>query len=153
VLYLTIIKKQTDMNKLETLGLTDVTSKTQKKNGTVCYYDPITDCDYLSYSSGYVRRAYTKATHYSSRLHRTIYQLNPTKKTTRYYKGEGYPVTERILIHNPGYRIHLLSRAVVNYRKNSANTGTLTHVIAGVDFSESINQLNNLSIYENTKTN
>jgi len=104
------------MNKLETLGLTNVTSKTQKKNGTECYYDPIADCDYLSYRSGYVRRAYTKATHYSSRLHRTIYQLNPQRKARRFWNETEYEVTERILIHNPGYRIHLLTRAVVNYR-------------------------------------
>ena len=106
------------MNKLETLGLVEITSKTQKKNGTVCYYDPITDCDYLSYASGYVRRAYTKATHYSSRLHRTIYQLNPQKKARRFWNEREYEVTERILIHNPGYRMHLLAKAVVNYRNN-----------------------------------
>jgi len=110
------------MNKLETLGLIETTSKTQKKNGTLCFHDPIADCDYLSYSSGYVRRAYnivdTKATHYSSRLHRTIYQLNPTKKVREYYKGDEYQMTARILIHNPGYRIHLLAKAVVNYRNN-----------------------------------
>jgi len=107
------------MNKLETLGLIETTSKTQKKNGTVCFYDPIADCDYLSYASGYVRRAYTKATHYSSRLHRTIYQLNPQKKGRRFWNETEYEVTERILIHNPGYRIHLLARAVVNYRNNN----------------------------------
>ena len=105
------------MNKLETLGLIETTSKTQKKNGTRCFHDDITKCDYLTYSSGYVRRAYTSKSYYGDVL-RTIYQLNPTKKVREYYKGDEYQMTERILIHNPGYRIHLLSKAVVNYRNN-----------------------------------
>ena len=103
------------MNKLETLGLVETTSKTQKKNGTLCFHDPISDCDYLSYSSGYVRRAYTAKSYYG-KMARTIYQLNPTKKISEYYKDEEYRVTKRILIHNPGYRIHLLAKSVVNYR-------------------------------------
>jgi hypothetical protein len=105
------------MNKLEALGLVETTSKTQKKNGTVCYHDPITDCDYLSYKSGYVRRAYTTKSQYGNGT-RTIYQLNPQKKGRRFYKETEYEVTERILIHNPGYRMHLLSRAAVNYRNH-----------------------------------
>jgi hypothetical protein len=104
--------------KLKALGLVETTSKTQKKNGTVCYYDPIADCDYLSYASGYVRRAYTKPAYYYSGLHRTIYQLNPQKKGRRFWNETEYEVTERILIHNPKYRLELISRSVSNYRKH-----------------------------------
>jgi len=103
------------MNKLESLGLTETTSRTQNKNGTRCFHDPITDCDYLSYQSGYVRRAYSAKSYYGNTA-RVIYQLNPQKKGRRFYKDVEYMVTERILIQNPGYRLHLLSKAVVNYR-------------------------------------
>jgi hypothetical protein len=120
VLYLIIIKKAIDMNKLETLGLVEITSKTQKKNGTRCFYDPIADCDYLSYESGYVRRAYTKATHYSSRLHRTIYQLN--LKGRGYYKCQHkdkiYETTVRLMIPSEQARLDRLAKCVVIYRKN-----------------------------------
>jgi hypothetical protein len=106
------------MNKLESLGLVETTSKTQKNNGTVRFHDPITGCDYLSYSSGYVRRSYTGKSGFGRTI-RTIYQLNPRKKARRFYGETEYQVNETILIHNPGYRIHLLARAVVNYRNKN----------------------------------
>ena len=48
------------MNKLQSLKCFEVTSQTQANNGTVCYHDPIANCDYLSYENGYIRRAYTR---------------------------------------------------------------------------------------------
>ena len=72
------------MNKLQTLKCIEVTSQAQADNGTLCYHDPIANCDYLSYENGYVRRAYTrsyvtpKGYKYKNR---SIYQLNPTKLT------------------------------------------------------------------------
>mgnify|MGYP001024986933 CR=1 FL=1 len=109
--------------KLETLGLVEVTSQRQADNGTVCFHDPITNCDYLSYESGYIRRSYTR--NYKNYKgyewsHRTIYQLNPTKKSTYEWNGKTWPSTERIMIHDPNYRLELLTRAVVNYRKNQS---------------------------------
>ena len=46
------------MNKLETLKCIELTSQRQADNGTICYHDPVTGCDYLSYESGYIRRSY-----------------------------------------------------------------------------------------------
>ena len=104
--------------KLETLGLVEVTSQRQADNGTVCFHDPITNCDYLSYESGYIRRRYKTKAWYSRKTIETIYQLNPTKKTQVKGLWSDYSRTERILIHNPNYRLELLARAVANYRKN-----------------------------------
>ena len=109
------------MNKLETLGLVNTTSATQKKNGTVCYYDPITDCDYLSYESGYVRRAYARPAYYnSSRLHRTIYQLNLTRKgyIKSSFSDAIYETTVRMPIMEADKRIDRLAHCVITYRNN-----------------------------------
>lgn len=108
------------MNKLQSLKCVEVTSQTQADNGTICYHDPITNTDYLSYESGYIRRAYTR--NYSNRggygwSHRTIYQLNPTRKSIYEYGGSSYPCTERIMIEDPNERMDRLAKAVVNYRK------------------------------------
>lgn len=108
------------MNKLEALGLVETTSKTQKKNGTRCWYDPIADCDYLSYSTGYVRRAYTYCSYRSGKLDRTIYQLNKTRKWVWISErtGKVYPTTERIMIPNSVDRLERLSHCVAVYRNN-----------------------------------
>ena len=107
------------MNKLETLGLIEQTSTTQANNGTRCFYDPITDCDYLSYESGYVRRAYTHASYWSSSLQRSIYQLNKTRKTLRTYKDNEYECTERIMIPNAVDRLERIAHCAATYRKNN----------------------------------
>lgn len=104
--------------KLKTLGLTETTSKTQEKNGTRCFYDPIADCDYLSYESGYVRRAYTHATPWSSRIQRAIYQLNKTRKGTFESRGVVYDCTERIMIPTEESRLERLAHCVATYRNN-----------------------------------
>ena len=105
------------MNKLETLGLVNTTSAIQKKNGTVCYYDPITDCDYLSYESGYVRRAYTRPTYYSPRV---IYQLNLTRKgyIKSSFSDAIYETTVRMPIMEADKRIDRLAHCVITYRNN-----------------------------------
>lgn len=110
------------MNKLQTLKCVEVTSQTQADNGTICYHDPITNTDYLSYENGYIRRAYTRnySNHSGYRWsNRTIYQLNPTRKGRYYSKftGKMYDCVERIMIENPNERLDRLARAVVNYRK------------------------------------
>ena len=108
------------MNKLQSLKCVEVTSQTQADNGTICYHDPITNTDYLSYESGYIRSAYTR--NYENYKgygwsNRTIYQLNPTKKTTHEWNGSLWPSTERIMIEDPNERLDRLAKAVVNYRK------------------------------------
>ena len=110
------------MNKLQTLKCIEVTSQTQADNGTICYHDPIANCDYLSYENGYIRRAYTK-THKTSYgmiyKNRSIYQLNPTKLTpwTSSFDGKTYYTKERLMVMDPEQRMEHITRAVVNYRQ------------------------------------
>lgn len=107
--------------KLSTLGLVEVTTQRQADNGTICFHDPVTGCDYMSYESGYVRRAY-KTISYIGYGYQAIYQLNKTRKATRVseWSGKEYECIERILEPNPDVRIDMIARAVVNYRKNQA---------------------------------
>jgi len=102
--------------KLNTLGLMEQTSTAQANNGTRCFYDPLADCDYLSYESGYVRRAYTRSSYWTSRLVRSIYQLNKTKQTKSKY-GDLYN-TERIMIPYPSARLERIAHCAVVYRNN-----------------------------------
>ena len=110
------------MNKLQALKCIELTSQTQADNGTICYHDPITNTDYLSYENGYVRRAYTRS-HVTSKgykyKNRSIYQLNPTKLTPRFssWDGSRYYEKERLMVMDPEQRMEILSRAVVNYRQ------------------------------------
>lgn len=104
--------------KLKTLGLVETTSKTQKKNGTLCFHDPISGCDYLSYSSGYVRRAFKATSSWYERPVRTIYQLNKTRKGFYEYKGRLYDTTERIMIPSEKSRLERLAHCVATYRNN-----------------------------------
>ena len=107
------------MNKLESLKCVEVTSQRQANNGTVCYHDPITGCDYLSYESGYIRRSYsTKHWRGGSEI-RVIYQLNPKRKGyhTSKWSGNTYECVERVMIPTHEERMDRLARAVANYRK------------------------------------
>ncbi|MDC0008770.1 hypothetical protein OAE73_00215 [bacterium] len=109
------------MNKLETLKCIELTSQRQADNGTICYHDPETGCDYLSYESGYIRRSYkTPSPWIPNKMRETIYQLNPQSKGyyISEYTGNIYETTARVMIHNPQERLDRLARAVVNYRKN-----------------------------------
>ena len=101
--------------KLKTLGLVETTSKTQKKNGTRCFHDSIAGCDYLSYSSGYVRRAFKPRKSWMGTT-RTIYQLNKTRKGIYEYKGKTYDTTVRIMIPNEDSRLERLAYCVATYR-------------------------------------
>lgn len=96
------------MTKTQALKLVEITSQRQADNGTVCYFDPITKCTYMSYESGYVRRAY-QTRNWRGNLITTIYQVNKTRQTT--YR-------ERILIPTYEDRLDLICRAAVNYRKS-----------------------------------
>lgn len=111
------------MNKLQALKCIELTSQTQADNGTICYHDPITNTDYLSYENGYVRRAYTKSyvtpKGYKYK-NRSIYQLNPTKLTPRFssWDGSRYYEKERLMVTDPAERLEILAKAVVNFRKH-----------------------------------
>jgi hypothetical protein len=102
--------------KLKSLGLIEQTSKTQKKNGTRSFYDPIADCNYLSYDVGYVRREYTRPSYWSGRLYRVIYQINKTRKYKSEY-GDWYN-TARIMIPYPSARLERIAHCAVVYRNN-----------------------------------
>ena len=107
------------MNKLETLKCVEVTSQTQANNGTICYHDPITGCDYMSYENGYIRRAYKTVGWRSGQPTRVLYQLNPKRKAEHVspYSGKTYECVERVMITDTQERLDRLARAVANYRK------------------------------------
>lgn len=110
------------MTKTQAIGLIEVTSQTQANNGTQCFHDPITKCDYMSYESGYVRRKYFVCRNYLGHSINTIYQVNKTRKVPVTYKawnGNTYnsEKVERILEMDPEKRIDIVVRATTNYRK------------------------------------
>lgn len=107
------------MNKAQALKLVEVTSQRQADNGSVCYHDPITNCDYISYASGYVRRKYS-ARNWRGILITTVYQLNKTrivKSESTWYPGKFTERTERVLEMDPQARMEIIYRAAANYRK------------------------------------
>ena len=106
------------MNKLEALRCIEVTSQRQADNGTICYHDPVTGADYLSYESGYIRRSYKTKSWRTGKDLTTIYQLNPQRKGEWIspYTGETFDTVERVMVDNPEERLERLARAVANYR-------------------------------------
>ena len=106
------------MTKTQALKLVEITSQRQADNGTVCYFDPIAKCTYMSYESGYVRRAY-ETKNWRGQVLRTIYQVNKTRQAKRVsdWSGCEYFQTERILIPTHEDRLDLICRAAVNYRQ------------------------------------
>ena len=115
---------------LQLLGIQDVTTKQQKKNGTREFKLPVKDqyggeIHVASFASGYVRR--TKAGGYCP-----SWQLNKTKKQKRYVEMTDYdtgrPVirtfkdTVRILIEDEQDRLeYLISFCLKNYYIGQAN--------------------------------
>lgn len=96
--------------KLESLRLIETTSKRQIKNGTQMFHDPLTECDYLSYVSGYVRR---------KPKYSPIYQLNKTKRVIselNWFPGKFVESTQRIMEMNAENRLEIIANATVNYR-------------------------------------
>ena len=108
------------------LGIVEVTSKTQKKNGTRRFRMPFKldgreNVEFAVYKSGYVRK--TKGFVF------TCYQINPTRKSTQRYfkvtsgKHKGYywkfaDGRDRILINSETERLqYLLDFLVRNYFK------------------------------------
>lgn len=107
------------MTRTQTIGLVEVTSQVQANNGTQCFHDPITGCDYISYESGYVRRKLPAISWRTGKRHFPIYQLNKTRKVQReldWFPGKFVECTERILEMEPDKRIDIVVRAAINYR-------------------------------------
>ena len=109
------------MNKAQSLRLFEVTSQRQADNGTVCFHDPIANCDYMSYESGYVRRKYS-ARNWRGNVINTVYQLNKTRQVPTEYtnwNGNIYTSTktERILEMDPEKRMEIIYRGATNYRR------------------------------------
>lgn len=108
------------MTKIQALRLIEITSQRQANNGTVCFHDPLTKTDYMSYESGYVRRKYSTTSWRTGRNLNTIYQLNKTKMVKReltWLPGKFVKCTERVLEMDSEKRLDLICRAAVNYRK------------------------------------
>ena len=107
---------------LQLLGIQEVTTKQQKKNGTREFKLPV-KCQYggaihvASFASGYVRR--TKAGGYCP-----SWQLNKTKKKfeKEWPNGYKYYSTERILIPKEQDRLeYLIAFCLKNYYIGQAN--------------------------------
>ena len=106
-------------NKIQLLGIQEVTTKRQKANGTREFKLPVRDqygaaIHVASFGSGYVRR--TKAGGYCP-----SWQLNKTKKVppTKDYK---WPSIERILILDEQERLdYLIAFCLKNYYIGQAN--------------------------------
>ena len=102
---------------MQLLGIQEVTTKKQSKNGTREFKLPIKDqyakpIYVASFVSGYVRR--TKANGYSP-----SWQLNKTKKTK---SKHGWDMIERILIPNEADRLeYLIAFCLKNYYIGQAN--------------------------------
>ena len=102
---------------MQLLGIQEVTTKQQAKNGTREFKLPIKDQHskpiyVASFTSGYVRR--TKANGYSP-----SWQLNKTRKIK---SKHGWDMIERILIPNEADRLeYLVSFCLKNYYIGQAN--------------------------------
>ena len=116
-------------NKLQLLGIQEVTTKRQKANGTREFKLPINDpygdaIHVASFATGYVRRTRTTG--------RSDWQLNKTRQEKRYVEMKDYdtgrPVirtfkdTVRILIEDEQERLeYLISYCLKNYYIGQAN--------------------------------
>jgi len=108
-------------DKLQLLGIQEVTTKRQKANGTREFKLPINDpygdaIHVASYSTGYVRRTRTTG--------RSDWQLNKTKKNfeKEWSNGYKYYSTERILIPDEQDRLeYLIAFCLKNYYIGQAN--------------------------------
>jgi transposase-like protein len=106
---------------MQLLGIQEVTTKRQKKNGTREFELPIKDAwsskkiRVASFKTGYVRNQNSASSNY---------QLNKTKKSfvKEYDNGYKYYSTERILIPNEQDRLkYLISYCLKNYYIGKAN--------------------------------
>ena len=99
------------------LGIKDVTTDRQHKNGTTVYELPISQVwqtldpkplRFATYTTGYVRNI--------SESNSSCYQINKTKKVSTRTSGYAYDTIERILIHDWEDRIIYLAKFIIkNY--------------------------------------
>jgi hypothetical protein len=88
----------------------EITSNCQAKRGNLAYLDPITDCMYISYANGYVRR-HSIWTHYMGFPTKTMYPIN--RRLSRDDKGN-----RNILLEpDPQKRMEMLVRSIRLLRK------------------------------------
>jgi len=97
-------------------GISDVSSDTQRKNGTIFIFDTESKVYYGIYSSGYVRRI-VKHVGWNQ-----MYQINPVIKVKRpanYGNGQfiSYMV-DRILFTDPIEAMYCCIRGILNRRKD-----------------------------------
>ena len=124
---------------LQLLGIQEVTTKRQKKNGTREFKLPVKDqyggeIHVATFASGYVRR--TKAGGYCP-----SWQLNKTKKNfeKEWPNGYKYYSTERILIPNEQDRLsYLISFCLKNYYIGQANMLSSGKFVAKWKYDEAI---------------
>ena len=106
------------------LGLKDITTNCQKKNGTMMFHDPETDSSYGLYSkSGYVRRL-IKARQYPWNTVNDIYMyplnqrpLVPTEYKTYDGQTRTYKSKQTIRVYELDKQLEIIIRAVKNYRE------------------------------------
>ena len=99
------------------LGIKDVTTDRQRKNGTIVYELPISQVwqtlnpkplRFATYKAGYVRNVTEGLA--------IPYQINKTKKVSTRTSGYAYDTIERILIHDWEERIIYLAKFIIkNY--------------------------------------
>jgi hypothetical protein len=115
---------------MEEMGLTYISTKRRTNNGTLMFNDPITDCIYAFYESGYCRRLTPRNLHWGvgDRINDrgyAMYQLNPVYKEKQLHKtseGKYYErtSTKRHLL-NPMEQLGCVVMAITNYREKYGN--------------------------------
>ena len=108
----------------KTMKLTETTSKTQKKNGTVMYTDDLMpNVSYTFHKNGYYRRRIKYGEFGESNIYYDNYQLNRTQKNP----DCGY-IRDRILVKDLAKQMVLASSAIDHYRQRAdANGFDWTH--------------------------
>ena len=110
------------LEQMDLLGIMDISTTRQRKNGTIVWKLPIKDqysgilIEVASFASGYVRN--------QGKSTRSNYQLNKTKKNfeKEWSNGYKYYSTERILIPIEIDRLeYLISYCLKNYYIKNAN--------------------------------
>ena len=99
------------------LGIKDITTERQRKNGTTVYELPIQQMwqtcipkplRFATYKAGYVRNV--------SEYNSSAYQINKTRKVSTRTSGYAYDTIERILIHSWEDRLIYLAKFIIkNY--------------------------------------
>ena len=114
------------------LGIKDITTERQRKNGTTVYELPMRKAypgtsyaiKFATYSTGYVRNISEDLS--------SCYQINKTKKVPSYHIYEDYTCTERILIPKWEDRLIYLAKFIIkNYYRKTTNVisdSSLDHI-------------------------